>query len=82
MVLEFTPGVSFAFTDAFAAGWVPREPFMVGIFCIFAEGQGTRYRACARHWSAETMKQHEEMGFMEGWGAVANQLKELAEASR
>ncbi len=30
-----------------------------------------------RHWNAETMKQHEQMGFHEGWGTVADQLAEI-----
>jgi uncharacterized protein YndB with AHSA1/START domain len=32
-----------------------------------------------RHWNEETLKQHERMGFHEGWGIVAGQLAELAE---
>lgn len=77
--LEVTPGRRFVFTDAFTAGWRPAKPFMVGIFEIAPEGDGTRYTASARHWDAETMKQHEEMGFEQGWGIVADQLGALAE---
>jgi uncharacterized protein YndB with AHSA1/START domain len=32
-----------------------------------------------RHWTEATMKQHEEMGFVEGWGACADQLVALCE---
>ena len=39
----------------------------------------TKYRAVARHRSAETAKQHEEMGFSGGWGTVAGQLEEYAQ---
>lgn len=80
IVLEVIPNRRFVFTDAFSGDWVPHQPFMVGIFELAAEGEGTRYRASARHWDEESMKRHAEMGFTEGWGAVANQLAELAEA--
>jgi len=69
-------------TDAFAAGWVPQKPFMVAVTTFTDLGDGTTlYRAAARHWDAETMAQHEAMGFTTGWGTVADQLAELAEAA-
>ncbi len=46
------------------------------------EGEGTRYTARVRHWNEETLKQHEAMGFHEGWSIVAGQLAELAEDRR
>ena len=58
---------------------VASGPFMIGIFAIAPEGSGTRYTASARHWTAESMAHHQEMGFAEGWGAVADQLKALCE---
>ena len=39
----------------------------------------TKYRAVARHWSEETMRQHQEMGFEPGWTQTARQLEELAQ---
>ena len=78
--LEVVPKERVIFTDAFTAGWNPSKPFMVGFFEMSPEGKGTRYRAGARHWSEESMKQHEQMGFTEGWGKVAGQLAALAEA--
>lgn len=80
--LEVTPGVRFVTTDAFAVGWYPAEPFMIGIWEIMGEGSGTRYTARARHWSADAFKQHEDMGFVAGWGACADQLAELCEGER
>jgi uncharacterized protein YndB with AHSA1/START domain len=80
VVIDFAPNKRFAFTDAFKVGWVPHTPFMIGIFEISPEGNGTRYRASARHWDEAAMKQHEEMGFKPGWSAVADQLAELCEA--
>jgi uncharacterized protein YndB with AHSA1/START domain len=79
VLLEFEPERRFAFTDAFLAGWVPQKPFMVGIFEIEPDGDGTRYRATARHWTAEAVDEHRKMGFEQGWGAVADQLAGLAE---
>jgi uncharacterized protein YndB with AHSA1/START domain len=79
--LEVTPGRRFVTTDAFDSQWNPQQAFMVGLFQIEAEGEGTRYRASARHWSQEDLQKHEAMGFTEGWTAVAAQLAALAEAA-
>lgn len=78
--LEVTPGVRFVSTDAFKSGWVPSGPFMVGIWEITPEGDGTRYTGSARHWNEATSRQHEEMGFTQGWAVCADQLAALAEA--
>lgn len=72
-------GKRFASTDAVTGDLQPSGPFMIGIWEIEPEGSGTRYTATARHWTEEACKQHEEMGFIEGWGACADQLKELCE---
>ena len=77
VILEVVPQESVVFTDAFTVGWIPQTPFMVGFFRLEDEGGKTRYTAGARHWTAEALKQHEAMGFTEGWGAVAAQLEEV-----
>ncbi len=79
LFLEVTPGRRFATTDAVRAGLTPAEPFMIGIWEIEADGEGTRYTARARHWSEEAMQRHRDMGFAEGWSACADQLAELCE---
>ncbi|MEZ5654751.1 MAG: SRPBCC domain-containing protein [Sphingobium sp.] len=79
--LEVTPGVRFVSTDAVNYKMEPQQPFMIGTWEIFPEGSGTRYRASARHWTEEARNQHAEMGFEQGWGACAQQLKELVEAT-
>lgn len=66
-------------TDALTGDFQPSGPFMVGIWEIEPEGEGTRYTGRARHWTDEALKQHQEMGFEPGWGAVADQLKALCE---
>jgi uncharacterized protein YndB with AHSA1/START domain len=77
--LEVVPNRKIVFTNAFAPEWIPQDPFMVVIVTFDPEGTGTRYTARVRHWNQETLKQHERMGFHEGWGIVAGQLAELAE---
>jgi uncharacterized protein YndB with AHSA1/START domain len=80
-VLAWDEGKRFAFTDAIKPDLMPDGPFMIGIWTIAPDGDGTRYTAVARHWSEETRKHHEEMGFAEGWGVCADQLKALCEAA-
>lgn len=76
--LEVVPNERLVFTDAYSSAWVPAKPFFTGIITFADEGQGTRYTARARHWTAEDMKGHEEMGFHDGWGKAADQLEALA----
>ena len=80
--LEVVPERKLVFTDAYTAGWVPAEkPFMTAIVTFEPEGEGgrqTRYTAIARHWTEETRKQHEAMGFHTGWGVATDQLVALA----
>lgn len=80
LFLEVVPNQRLVFTDAINGEFEPQQPFMIGIMEINAEADGTRYTASARHWSREAMQQHEQMGFTEGWSAVAAQLAALAEA--
>lgn len=80
-VLAFEPNKRFVLTDAFTGDWRPAGPFMVGVFEIEADGDGTLYRASARHWTREAMEQHQAMGFEGGWNAAADQLKAITEAA-
>lgn len=83
--LAWDEGRRFVTTDACTADFEPADPFMIGIWEIEPANEdgieGTRYTASARHWSQEAMQQHEAMGFTEGWGACADQLKTLCEGS-
>lgn len=81
LVLAWDEGSRFAFTDAITPDLVPSDPFMIGIWSIRPEGSGTLYKAIARHWTEEAMRQHREMGFEAGWEAVADQLKQICENS-
>jgi uncharacterized protein YndB with AHSA1/START domain len=78
--IRHVPNQRIVFMNAFKAGWIQQAPFIVGLFTFRPEGNGTRYRAVSRHWDEAAHKQHEAMGFTEGWGIVAGQLADLAEA--
>ena len=80
IVLAWDEGRRFATTDAIVGDLEPAGPFMIGIWEIAPEGEGTRYTARARHWSDEARAEHEAMGFVQGWEACAAQLAELCEA--
>ncbi len=80
MVLAWDEGKRFAMTDAIVGDLEPTGPFMIGIWSVEAEGEGTRYTARARHWTQADCDRHKEMGFEQGWGACADQLVALCEA--
>ena len=79
VILDYVPNRRFVFTDAFKADWQPSGPSMVGLFEVAPDAGGTRFTARARHWTDEAMERHRTMGFEQGWGAMADQLKTLAE---
>jgi uncharacterized protein YndB with AHSA1/START domain len=77
--LEVVDGRRLIWTSALAPGYrpvpVPEGEFhMTAIVDIVAEGSGTRYTAIALHDNEAARKQHEEMGFAEGWGAALDQM--------
>jgi uncharacterized protein YndB with AHSA1/START domain len=77
--LEIAPDRKLVFTDAFTDNWVPAgQPFMAAEVSFTPKDGKTLYVARARHWNAETVKTHEEMGFHPGWTQCAHQLAELA----
>jgi len=77
--LEVVPNRRLISTDAFTPDWKPAgQPFMVARIELEPTGDGrTKYTAIASHWTAAAMKQHEDMGFHDGWGQVADQLAEI-----
>ncbi len=80
MLLAWDEGLRIASTDAIVGDLMPNGPFMIGIWQVEPEGDGTRYTATARHWTEEAMKQHDEMGFTDGWTACMEQLAAICEA--
>ena len=78
--LEVEPTRRLVTTDAFLPGWIPSgRAFMVAETLISDAGEGrTDYVARAMHWDEASRKEHEAMGFHEGWGKAVDQLEELA----
>lgn len=73
--LEVVPNRRLVFTDALGPGYRPNpSSFMTAYVLIEPEGSGTKYTAIAVHSSEEQRKQHEEMGFHDGWGTALDQL--------
>jgi len=79
--LAYDEGRRFVTTDAVVGDFQPNGPFMIGIWEIAPEGDGTRYTATARHWTEDAMREHDTMGFTEGWTACADQLAALCEGA-
>lgn len=63
-------------TDTLVAGYRPSpKPFFTAVLLFTPKGKGTHYKAIAMHGNEETLKQHEKMGFHDGWGTVATQME-------
>jgi uncharacterized protein YndB with AHSA1/START domain len=70
------------FTNAIDSEWRPAAPSPVAMtaeIVLQDHPDGTDYRVIVRHGDAAARARHEELGFLEGWGAVTEQLAELAE---
>jgi uncharacterized protein YndB with AHSA1/START domain len=83
--LEVVDGRRLVWTSALGPGYrpvpVPEGEFhMTAIIDIVAEGSGTRYTATALHDTEAARRQHEEMGFHDGWGAALDQMIEMIKA--
>lgn len=82
VLLEVVPKQRIVFSNTLNKHWQPQPARPMGIVGVFelsdAGGGKTHYRASARHWSAEDMAMHKEMGFEGGWGICADQLEEVA----
>ncbi|MDZ4369871.1 MAG: SRPBCC family protein [Phenylobacterium sp.] len=81
LYLEVVPNEKLVFTDAFTEGWVPTEDggMMTCVLTFERRPDGkTLYLARCGHPTVEKLKQHEEMGFHDGWGIVAEQCEAVA----
>lgn len=81
--LEVVPEQRLVFTNAFEPGWIPSAqpavvPFMTTIIDMSDAGGKTLYVVRALHWTEQARKQHEELGFHEGWRQTTGQLEALA----
>jgi uncharacterized protein YndB with AHSA1/START domain len=73
--LDIVPQQRMVFTDTLLPGFRPSpKPFFTAALLLEPKGSGTRYTAIAIHGSEEARKQHEEMGFHDGWGTVVDQM--------
>jgi uncharacterized protein YndB with AHSA1/START domain len=79
--LEIVPEARLVFTTVLTEGWQPAEPWLAltAIITFEAEGSGTRYAARVLHKNAEDSRQHEELGFQDGWGTAIGQLAAFVE---
>jgi uncharacterized protein YndB with AHSA1/START domain len=78
--LDVEPGRRIVFTNALTGGWRPAEqPFITAVITFDDHPDGTAYRAHVMHKDPETRSMHEELGFYDGWGTVADQLARLVE---
>jgi uncharacterized protein YndB with AHSA1/START domain len=82
--LEVVPNERLVWTSALTTGYRPQPggmPF-TAILELSDNGKGgCTYRAIAVHQDPEGAKQHEAMGFHEGWGTVVDQLVEHLQGS-
>jgi uncharacterized protein YndB with AHSA1/START domain len=86
--LEIVPNERLVLTTALAPGYRPTKAEAAGVGLAFtavismeSHGKGTKYTAMAMHGDPATCKQHEELGFHDGWGTVLNQLVALMKGS-
>jgi uncharacterized protein YndB with AHSA1/START domain len=82
--LEIVPDEKLVWTAALTTGYRPQPGSMpfTAILELQPNGSGgCRYRAIALHQDPAGAKQHEEMGFHEGWGTVVDQMVEHIQQS-
>jgi len=84
--LEVVPNERLVWTDALQAGFRPSARgyltaeagfYVTAVITLESVGSRTRYTAHALHSDERGRKQHQEMGFSEGWGAALDQLVAL-----
>ena len=82
--LEIVPQERLVFTSLLTGGWRPHVPWMpfTAVITMADEGNGTRYVARVMHPDEKSRREHEELGFFEGWNTVVTQLEALAQTLR
>jgi uncharacterized protein YndB with AHSA1/START domain len=71
------------FTNTIDSAWRPTTPDPVAMTAeiTFKDHQyGTDYRVTVRHGDPGARARHEELGFLQGWGSVTDQLAAVAES--
>ena len=78
--LEVVPNERLVWTESMDPGFRPKTidmPLTAMLELQPTASGGTLYRAVALHQDPAGVKQHEEMGFNEGWSAALDQLIDL-----
>ncbi|MGV3724086.1 MAG: SRPBCC family protein [Actinomycetota bacterium] len=89
--LEIIENERLVFTNALEPGFRPAGPvgadaaecghlLFTAVVSMEPHGSGTKYTALAMHSEPGSRKQHEEMGFHDGWGKALDQLIEVAKS--
>lgn len=81
--LHLTRHERLVFTNVLDSELRPANPMPVAVtgeVTLTDHPEGTLYRIVARHGTPEALAQHNELGLLEGWTFVTNQLAELVEA--
>lgn len=81
--LEVRDQEKLVWTELMTAGFrpVPTPPFgFVAVVTLEDWGSRTRYTVRAMHTSADSRRQHEEMGFYDGWGTAMDQMTDIVES--
>ena len=78
--LDVVPEERLVWTAALGPGYRPQSSDLSFTAILELEptaSRGTRYRAIAMHETPAAAKQHDEMGFTDGWSAALDQLVDL-----
>jgi uncharacterized protein YndB with AHSA1/START domain len=71
------------FTTALTKDWRPAEHYyptaITAIITLTDKNGGTEYAAHVMHKNAGDRDQHNDMGFLDGWGTVLGQLAKMVE---
>ena len=83
--LEVVPNERLVWTDALGAGFRPNAINPAGfaftaVISLEKAGAGTKYTAHVMHADAAGQKQHDAMGFHQGWGSALDQLVAIIKA--
>ncbi|MGH9213768.1 MAG: SRPBCC domain-containing protein [Acidimicrobiales bacterium] len=80
--LVIQAGERIVFTNAVDSRWRPATPEpvpMTAEIVMCDHPEGTDYQVTVRHRDPAARARHEQLGFMDGWGTVTDQLAGLVE---
>jgi uncharacterized protein YndB with AHSA1/START domain len=85
--LEVVENERLVWTVALEPGFRPSNhktevPPFTAVITLEPHGKGTKYTARAMHQDEEGCRQHEKMGFHDGWGTVLTQLVDLIKSGQ